>query len=157
VTEPFPPHLEDVADHLYVIFCTKLPYCGCGNPEDGYRLIQQLLALAPLYANDHWRKARELCGSDGAHQLILAALTDADLMEHGGSIGGSWLTDRGRWVLWAVEQIGGIEALETLLDTGADRSAPAPGAPHYDPETKQMQDCTDACWTIPATPEGADQ
>ncbi|NUP48077.1 MAG: hypothetical protein HOW97_12295 [Catenulispora sp.] len=137
--EPSPtdPALEDVADHLYVIFCDKLPYCGCGTPDAGYRLIHQILTLAPLYEDQRWQQVEALCGTPGAHQLVLAALNDADLLEHGSVISGSWLTDRGRWVLWAIEQIGGIDALEAVIDGPA-------GYPH------DAEGCTDACFTIPA-------
>ncbi|MBM9509970.1 hypothetical protein [Actinacidiphila acididurans] len=143
---PFPPHLEEVACHLYLVFCEHLPFCGCGDPAAGYKLAHQILTLAPLYEDGRWRQAEELCGTPGAHQLVLAALTEAGLLEHGSSIGGSWITDRGRWVLWAVEQIGGIDVLEDRLDNA--------GFPHeWDPVAKTQQECTDACWTIPSAAE----
>jgi hypothetical protein len=145
-TDPAAAALEDIACHLYLVFCEQLPSCGCGDPEAGYQLIHQLLALDQLHQDDNWRKAEELCGSPGAHQLVLSALNDADLLEHGTSISNSWRTGRGDWVMWAVEQLGGIDALDARLSDA--------GYPHeYDPKTKRLRECTDACWTIPATPD----
>lgn len=128
--------------HLYATL-NKIPCCGCGNPEDAHRLIHQILSLAPLHTDDSWQKARELIGSDGAFQIVLSALNDANLMEHGTTVGGSWLTDRGKWFLWAVEQVGGIGTLTDKLD--------GVGFPHdWDYEAQDVRPCVDACWTITA-------
>lgn len=136
--------------HIYATL-DRMPNCGCGNPETAYKLIHDLLSLAPLYKDDGWQKARELIGSDGAHQIVMSALTDADLMSHGGSIGGSWITDRGKWFLWAVDQVGGIDGLDGKLDEQG-------GFPHsWDPETHDMQPCSDACWVMPADSAADDE
>jgi hypothetical protein len=81
-------------------------------------------------------------GSDGAQQIVLAAIDHAGLIDHGTSVWGSWLTERGKWVLWAVAQVGGVDGLGAKLDEV--------GFPHeYDPKTKTMQPCTDDCWRVP--------
>src|SRR5690348_17311914 len=90
--------------HLYKVLYDDIPNCGCNEPDAAFRLVHDIMLLAPLHSGT-WVKARELIGSDGAFQIVLAAMTDAGLLEHGGSMGGSWLGKRGRWFLWAVEQV----------------------------------------------------
>lgn len=75
-----------------------LRFCGCGNPEDAYALVRDLLALAPFY--DHQAEVRErIGGGPGVEMLVLYALDGAGLIEHGTGIGGSWLTAKGRHYL----------------------------------------------------------
>lgn len=149
--DPFPPHLEDVADHLYVVFTDWVPSCGCGYPDQAMRLIHDLLYVAAHEDNDREKRYEELCGTIGSLQLVLAALNKAELMSHATDITLSSLTDRGWWVLWAIEQLGGIDNLPACMEIS--------GYPHSGPEmeTEDVPECTDACWTIPVpdTPEGA--
>lgn len=138
------PDIDNIASHLYLIFADHVPLCGCGDPQAGRVLVHQLLKLAPYYAHGHAQQAEALCGTTGAFQVVIGLLTHAELLEHGTSQRGSWITDRGRWVLWAIEQIGGIDALDAHLEQT--------GYPHdWDAEKHAMQDCTNACWTIPTT------
>jgi len=86
--------VEEDLSHLYQLFCADLDMCACGNPEDGYALVRDLLALAPFY--DHPAEVRDLIGGhDGAYHLVLSLLDHAGLTEHGSSIGGSWITKKG--------------------------------------------------------------
>lgn len=136
---------ESLLDHLYKVLRNDLPTCGCNQPEEGDRLVHALVSLAPFYENERWREAERLIGSPGAFQLVIGALTEAELLEHGNTMGGSWLGPRGRWFLWAVEQVGGIDLVDQQLDTA--------GMPHeYDPATGEMPACTAACWTVPSAP-----
>ena len=67
--------------------------CGCGRPQEGARLVRDILNLCPLYDN---RPAFEtLIPHVGAQMLLLGLLDNAGLIEHGGGIGGSWLTEKG--------------------------------------------------------------
>jgi hypothetical protein len=90
---------EDDLSHLYALFYGTLSICGCGNPEDAYALVRDVLALTPFHDNGGWRKARDLIGSNGAYHLVLSQLDEAKLLEHGSSIGGSWLTGKGKHYL----------------------------------------------------------
>lgn len=75
-----------------------LRFCGCGNPDDAYALVRDLLALAPFF--DHRTEVRErIGGGPGVEMLVLYALDGAGLIEHGTGIGGSWLTAKGRHYL----------------------------------------------------------
>lgn len=136
--------LDGIASHLYLIFADDIPLCGCGDPQAGRALVHQLLTLTPFYEDGHAQQAEALCGTNGAFQIIIGLLNHAGLLEHGSSHHGSWLTDRGRWVLWAVDQLGGIDALDARLEHT--------GYPHeWDSKKHAMQECADACWTIPTT------
>lgn len=88
----------DDRQHLYRLLYQDIGICGCGNPEDAYALIRGILELAPLHQD--WRAARALFGdgpgSGGAYHVVLSVLTNAKLLEHGGGIGGSWLTGKGK-------------------------------------------------------------
>ncbi|BBB01062.1 hypothetical protein RVR_8303 [Actinacidiphila reveromycinica] len=134
---------DDIASHLYLIFADDVPLCGCGDPQSARALVHQILSLAPLYENQRYKEAEARCGTNGAYYVVMGLLTNAGLLEHGTVIGGSWLTDRGRWLLWAVDQLGGIDNIAHRLDEA--------GYPHdWDREKHAMQECVDACWTIPA-------
>jgi hypothetical protein len=77
-----------------------LHQCGCGSPQETWKLIHELLSLAPFYEDGRWKQVEGILGR--AHGFVLGVLTEADLLEHGGSVGGSWITDKGRWLLEAV-------------------------------------------------------
>ena len=149
--EPFPPHLEAVADHLYVVFTDWVPSCGCGYPDQAMRLIYDLLYVAAHHEDDREKRYEALCGTAGSLQLVLAVLNKAELMSHATDITLSSLTDRGWWVLWAIEELGGIDNLPACMEIS--------GYPHYEPSMKleDVPECTEACWTIPVpdTPGGA--
>lgn len=131
------PAEQHVLEHLYLVFYGDLGLCGCGNPETALTLIRDLLRLAPFHQDGHWQQVHALIGSDGAHHIVLSALDNADLIEHGGSIGGSWATDKGQWMLWAIEQAGDLDDLPDRLSMI--------GFPHDGDGT-----CSDDCWIIPS-------
>lgn len=124
--------------HLYQVLHGDLKMCGCNQPEAGLRLVHDLLRLAPFHEDERWRQAQALVGSDGAFQLVISLMSEADLLEHGGTLSGSWLAHRGRWMLWAVEQLGGIDGLGERLE------ADAVGYPH-----RWDEECAPACWVLP--------
>lgn len=86
-------------------------WCGCGNPEEGYRLVRQVLLLCPLY--DHRPEFEELIPDTGVEMIVLGLLDNLGLIEHGGGIGGSWLTSKGEAALKALnrEAHDGFESL----------------------------------------------
>jgi hypothetical protein len=118
--------------HLYKIIWGDLPLCGCGNPEDGVRLVLELLLLAPFHERTYDEIAA-LIGTPGAYHLVLGALDSADLIEHGSSINGSWLTSKGRWFLRMAVAAGDSPA--ALID-----KLSGVGFPQHDGT------CTDSCW-----------
>lgn len=140
---------DDLLCHLYQVVYSDLGFCGCGWPDEGLAAVHELLTVfGGGFGDDAWedRQAtiRRLLPTDAVRHLVLSMLDHAGLTEHGSSVLGSWLTPRGKWWLWAVEQVGGIDSLNAKFD------GPGVGYPHeYDRETQTMQPCTDDCWRVP--------
>lgn len=86
-------------------------FCGCGMPEAACASLQRLLSLHPLY--EHRKEFEALIPDDGVQYLLLYTLDHFDLTEHGGNVGGAWLTDKGKQVLEAlnVEAAGEFDSL----------------------------------------------
>ena len=122
---------DDTLDHLYKVFFADLGMCGCNHPGAAYELIRDLLALAPLHEDEHWRLARTLTGNDAAHHIIMSTLDNAGLMEHGSSLDSAWLTGKGAWCLAAMRTV------------DFDEVSKDGGYPH------DGGDCTGACWSLP--------
>lgn len=94
---------ESAATHsepgwAYGVVFTDLHNCGCGQFDERLALVRQILRDCPLYDNERWRTY-----STPADEWVLCLLSDADLIEHGGSVGGSWITDKGKRFLAALE------------------------------------------------------
>lgn len=122
---------EATRDHLYKVFYEDLGLCGCGSPDDAYALVRELLALAPFYEDERWRLVEVLTGGGAAHHIIMSVLDSAELTEHGSTINGSWLTEKGAWCL---------QAMKSVPFERMDGAA----LPH------DGGDCTSACWQLPA-------
>jgi len=132
---------DDILCHLYKILCDDVPSCGCGWPEDARRLVWDVLSLMPSYGEDKKQRLAELIGPVGSRQIVLNALQDAKLISHGVCVDSAWLEPHGRWFLWAVEQVGGIDGLsEQIYDAGY---------PHFEPPGYEGRECDDACWQVP--------
>lgn len=80
--------------------------CGCGNPD----IIQD--ELLPLLRYFHQRrgktgleffKLRETVPQEMMSELLWKFLDNEGLLEHGGSIGGSWLSPLGKELLQLLE------------------------------------------------------
>jgi hypothetical protein len=85
-------------------------FCGCGSPHSAAASLLKLLRLHPLY--DHRRELEVLLPDKGIQHLVLYMLDCFDLTEHGSSVGGAWLTDKGKAVM---EALAGEEANGFLL------------------------------------------
>jgi hypothetical protein len=143
---------ENLLQHLYVLVYGHhdgLGLCGCGDPDAGIALAHELLtAFGWGFGDGAWQRKRAVIGrllpTAGVEQVVLSTLDRAGLIDHGSSIGGSWLTDRGKWWLWAVTEVGGLNGLD-------DRLCQV-GYPHGG------EDCTDACFPAPDgwRPDGAE-
>ena len=108
---------EHTLTHLYQVFYGDLELCGCGNPDSAWVLLHELLAMMPLHEGGRSRMARVAIGSDGGHHIVLSAMDRAGLIEHGGGIGGSWITPKGAWLLRAIERAGGPGEVDELVDS----------------------------------------
>ena len=87
---------ETAWDALY----STLELCGCGSPEENYIFLASCLeATSDKYPNIiDYKKVRAIVleNPETVTELVLHLLDAAELTEHGGSVYGSWLTDRGR-------------------------------------------------------------
>jgi hypothetical protein len=85
-------------------------FCGCGSPDMAADRLRDLLALHPLF--DHRPEFEALIPDEGLQCLILYTLDHFDLTEHGGTVGGGWLTKKGKAVLAALQEHGSEKATE---------------------------------------------
>lgn len=107
---------EDVLSHLHKVFYGDLRLCGCGQPDAAWELIHSVLTHCDTPAeNQGWAALGREIGPPGAVHIVISVLTDADLIEHGGSYVVNWLTDKGKWMLWALNTIG-LEDVDDRMD-----------------------------------------
>lgn len=115
---------EFIKDFYY----EKLNFCGCGSPSDTLYVIRNVLNVIKL-REDRWDsedyyirqheyyelhkkeikeslnlKEEKVIGdkfylNEGVVQIVLNVLDCCGVLEHGGSIGGSWLTNYGKELL----------------------------------------------------------
>lgn len=104
---------ESLIDPLMDFFSYELmDMCGCGCPDYTYELIRKILIIRYEWQNKKlsFDEAKERYKSDldldyynenqyGALQFILYVLDARQIVEHGSSIGGCWLTDLGEMYL----------------------------------------------------------
>lgn len=83
-----------------------LQQCGCGNPEDNFNLLRAALIecdrrpTAKLWVNAQETIAQLIAASPmAAAEVLMNFLTHCNLLEHGGHVGGSWLTPLGNYVV----------------------------------------------------------
>jgi len=131
----------DERDHLYVLFHDSrgLRVCGCGTPEDAWRLVHDLLeATAATYDADGrfrgWTPEGQhpydqLCGNPGSASVVCGALEETGLIEHGGSFYGSWLTTEGFIYLDLLRAIGGSDDIGDDTGYPHDGNGCPPGCP----------------------------
>jgi hypothetical protein len=86
-------------------------FCGCGRPQDAAAALSRLLRLHPLY--DNGAEFESWIPDSGVQFLLLYTIDNHGLTEHGGGIGGGWLTGKGEAVRDALarEESDGFEAL----------------------------------------------
>ncbi len=87
---------------------TTLHMCGCGPCDDVLLYIYKTLVEIKTRSESDWKvdllKDR-LESGDMALQIALYYLDSANLLQHGGSIGGSWLTEKGYVFLEKLEAV----------------------------------------------------
>ena len=90
----------------FIQITADLGICGCGNPEDAYKAVHEIMLLireikeAP--SKDLYSKYSDL--TDNPYALtVLYMLDDREFLEHGTSIHGCWLTTKGTQLLEALD------------------------------------------------------
>lgn len=118
--------------------------CGCGRPEESYELIRDVLRTMPLHSDGGYDECLALFGGNlGAMQIVLHRMTDADLITHGGGIGGSWLEPEGERMLAIV---GDVDDFDEWLETAGEESwvwrevKPAPDPAPHDAPLETLED-----------------
>lgn len=116
---------EKDKEFIHNFYYQKIGLCGCGSPGDRLLLIKSLLNQVHDRTDDyrkadlskdgttglyekHQRKLHGVFGfaehggesmfsdvQNGIVQFVMDILDEADLLEHGGSIGGAWLSRNG--------------------------------------------------------------
>ena len=76
--------------------------CGCGDPVAGLQWLMDLLKMHPLY--EHQQEMAASLPDIGQRMLAIGQLDHAGLTEHGGTIEGAWLTDKGKALLARLEE-----------------------------------------------------
>ena len=122
-------------EHLHRIFFGDLRLCGCGDPHEVWPLLRALLRRCEDRALG-CAELEALIGGAAACHMVLSLLTEARLIEHGGSMWCSWPTGKGRWTLAALDLLDGHD-IDDLFDE-LSLGYPHEGGP-----------CTDACWATP--------
>lgn len=90
--------VHDEIGWAYAVIYDDLGNCGCGYAEERLALVRQVLRDCPLYEDERWRSYSGPLG-----EWLLSIMSHADLIEHGSSIGGSWITEKGKRFLAVLE------------------------------------------------------
>lgn len=73
----------------------ELGICGCGCPKEAYEAVHKMLIM---YMAPDYTKIND------PHELFMAyTLDNLEFLEHGSSIYGAWLTDKGKGLLAALD------------------------------------------------------
>jgi len=121
VPDAYCAHCTDDWQHLNQLCHSDLKFCGCGDPESVYELVRDLLGLfqerSDAWERDRqehppfgqagsdpargiWQQIKDLIGGgDGTYYAVLYWLDGSGMIEHGGSVAGSWLTQKGQYYL----------------------------------------------------------
>lgn len=99
--------VEERRNELNKLIFEDLGFCGCGNPEQDIIFIKNILDLRNKWHNDKltYKKYRKLIKKEFiknwecAEEYILYMLNDKEFLEHGSSVGGSWLLNKGHKLL----------------------------------------------------------
>jgi hypothetical protein len=108
----------------------QLDICGCGSPWDTAKVIRDFLTILNKYEiinrenkdsknfdhrklyDEKWLEINSLCGIHitendnyyGLIQFLMYVLDTKGFLEHGSGIGGAWMTDEGRMLLYVLSK-----------------------------------------------------
>lgn len=94
---------EDDEEFLTSFFVETFGFCGCGCLSMTIKFVRDVLNCYEDDEEEGWYaphlildKAKEVCGNDNITDFILHWLDFCVLTDHGSSIYGSWLTNKGK-------------------------------------------------------------
>lgn len=90
-----------------------LGFCGCGDPEAAIKIIYELIKIQHDRRNksndykEYKSKVNKLITGniESVADILLYIINNAELLEHGTSVGCSWLTDKGKEFIKHYEEI----------------------------------------------------
>lgn len=92
-------------------YYTKIGMCGCGDEQAVKRFILELLQLQDKRneydyhtLRNEMHKVIEKTHKDTIFEFVFHTLDNADILEHGSSVYGAWLTDSGKEFLQLLER-----------------------------------------------------
>lgn len=100
-------------EKFYDWWFSEIRFCGCGAPSEAIKLIRDYLINAlngKMFFDDPY-----LSGNERTNWFVLYSLDAWGLLEHGGGVCGSWLTDNGHEMCVFLASLS-EEEIETLLD-----------------------------------------
>lgn len=107
---------KDLVAIIKYYYFEKLEWCGCGMPGEAMRTIARYLEARSLKYPECDQKMREYFPEDGnGKSLVLCLAYELDragFTEHGSSVYGCWLTDDGKYFLWAIQEADRQEELD---------------------------------------------
>lgn len=101
---------------LNELFYGKLHWC-CGRPDQVLESIYEILNISKNFHNHNVSSTN--CYDSGCIQFMWHALNDADLLEHGCGVGGSWLTEKGEILLAMLDKYG-VEKVCEMVEEGGN-------------------------------------
>lgn len=93
--------IEQRKADLETIYFGEIGMCGCGNPKDVKKFIYELLKNHKEYEDDYdamtenRKRIIKETDTNVIFEFVFHVLDHNDLLNHGGSIYGSWLTEKG--------------------------------------------------------------
>lgn len=87
------------------LFVGILGGCGCGSSDELADLAWKILDYFSIPFEKRFPEGESLLSDSLAHELIAHILTDKDLLEHGFSVYGSWLTSEGKNVHGIIKKL----------------------------------------------------
>ena len=114
---------------LYDMYFNKLNLCGCGVPEYVLTMIKEVLnALNRQSVKERREVLFKTLGFEatsldelttvqyGMYKFILDVLDEAEIIEHGSSIHGAWLTEYGKQILEAFTLVENLEDVMCFVE-----------------------------------------
>ena len=98
---------SDLTAILKWYYFEKLGWCGCGNPEEAMLTIAKYLEARSLEYPANDEKLKEYFPDGDNNNLVLCLAYELDRVgftEHGSSVYSCWLTDDGKYFLWAIQE-----------------------------------------------------
>ena len=94
--------MSDDEEFIASFFVEAFNFCGCGCLSMSVKFVRDILNCFEDREEDNLspylnlNKAKEVCGNDNITDFMLHWLDSVELTEHGSSVYGSWLTDKGK-------------------------------------------------------------